>query len=226
MHATPSRVALAGSILVLGSIGTVTAVDLQSAPTPLGKTSGTLLALTPAPTAPHTPADEATDPIHHPTHSVSDRSSRPDRADAPVKAKDLVKLGTAPLSKHAVTVATEDVEPAARAFLRRARIDNVDNSSVAWAAGKPDTVMVRRVVARGGGPDSGDEMVEQAQREFARRLVQRFSPPATSAAASRRISDPCRANTVRSAGGPGAWQAQPGAWRAAAEYVGRHRAAG
>lgn len=98
MHPTPTRLALAGSILVMGSVGTVSAVSLQSAPAPLARVPGTPQALTahrvgPAPrlqdAAPVSPADLA------PAAPVVAPPSRP----GPVlDARGLVNLATSPLS--------------------------------------------------------------------------------------------------------------------------------
>jgi hypothetical protein len=236
MHSTPARVALAGSILVLGSVGTVTAVQLWSAPAPLGRTSGTPRALFPAPTAPQAPAPTSPD-VAAPPASTSPTPRG--RHDGPVSAPELVQLGTAALSDRTVRVATDDLGDAVRDSLQRAAESaSEDGSDDGTEDGVADdladdahrSATVRRVAVRGGGRHRDDES-EQARRELARGMAARFSqspaharpvparcgqprvagPSATYTPGSRRISDPFRAS-------------QPGySGVTTTGYVGRHR---
>jgi hypothetical protein len=115
MHPTPTRLALAGSILVMGSVGTVSAVSLQSAPAPLARVPGTPQALAahrvaPAPrldAAPSSPTDLA--PIA--PALTSPPASRP----GPVlDARHLVDLATSPLPGGVVRVPVSGLDRPAR----------------------------------------------------------------------------------------------------------------
>ncbi|MCU1655300.1 MAG: hypothetical protein JWQ60_6449 [Pseudonocardia sp.] len=113
MHSMPTRIVLAGSVLALGSVGTVSAVHLESAP--LGTTPGTPLALTPVPATPATTkAPEALAPVRvlpTPKDGSTARTKSDERA--PLNAKDLVDLAAGPLPKRTVTVALHQIEDAA-----------------------------------------------------------------------------------------------------------------
>ncbi|HEY2100605.1 MAG TPA: hypothetical protein VGH72_29370 [Pseudonocardia sp.] len=113
MHSMPTRIVLAGSVLALGSVGTVSAVHLESAP--LGTTPGTPLALTPVPATPATTkAPEALAPVRvlpTPKDGSTARTKSDERA--PLNAKDLVDLAAGPLPKRTVTVALHQLEDAA-----------------------------------------------------------------------------------------------------------------
>ena len=178
MSSMPTRLVLAGSVLALGSVGTVSAVHLESAPTPFGTTPGTPLALTPGAAAPPAPslAPPATAPT--PTPPASGKSSGSVKSTdplPPVSAKDLVNLAKGP--KHAVTVAVGDL---ARSVSNNATAteatDDSDNGSDDWADG---TDSVRRIVVRGPRYDDSDGAYS-ARRDFARQAVQRWSERADS----------------------------------------------
>ena len=113
MHSMPTRIVLAGSVLALGSVGTVSAVHLESAP--LGTTPGTPLALTPVPATPATTkAPEALAPVRvlpTPKDGSTARTKSDERA--PLNAKDLVDLAAGPLPKRTITVALHQLEDAA-----------------------------------------------------------------------------------------------------------------
>ena len=115
MHSMPTRIVLAGSVLALGSVGTVSAVHLESAPAPLGRTPGTPLALTHVPATPATTkAPEALAPVRV-LPMPKDGSTARTRSDerAPLNAKDLVELAAGPPPKRTVTVALRQLEDAA-----------------------------------------------------------------------------------------------------------------
>jgi hypothetical protein len=115
MHSMPTRIVLAGSVLALGSVGTVSAVHLESAPAPLGTTPGSPLALTPVPAtpattkAPEVPARVRMLPT--PKDGSTARTNSDERA--PLNARDLVDLAAGPLPKRTVTVALHQIEDAA-----------------------------------------------------------------------------------------------------------------
>jgi hypothetical protein len=115
MHSMPTRIVLAGSVLALGSVGTVSAVHLESAPAPLGTTPGTPLALTPVPAAPATTkAPDVPAPVRvlpTPKDGSTARTKSDERA--PLSAEDLVDLAGGPLSKRTVTVAVHQLQDAA-----------------------------------------------------------------------------------------------------------------
>jgi hypothetical protein len=115
MHSMPTRIVLAGSVLALGSVGTVSAVHLESAPAPLGTTPGTPLALTPVPATPATTkAPEVPAPVRvlpTPKGGSTARTNSDERA--PLNARDLVDLAAGPLPKRTVTVALHQIEDAA-----------------------------------------------------------------------------------------------------------------
>jgi hypothetical protein len=114
MHPTPTRITLAGSILVLGSLGTMSAVNLTSSPSPLGAIPGAPQAMSPMqvlrpdegdrPAAPEKAAPSIPPALAR-TRSVPD--TKPG-ARLPVSAHDLVGLATGTL-EHAVLVPLDDL---------------------------------------------------------------------------------------------------------------------
>ncbi|MBB6380124.1 hypothetical protein BKA01_007399 [Pseudonocardia eucalypti] len=118
MHQVPTRIALASSVLVLGSVGTVSAVNLQSAPMPFGAVPGTPSAMTgpellPAPAAPgpieRVPgAPRASAPTS--PSAAAPKAKKPSRS----VADELVAIGRAPLKKGTVSVPVRNAEKPAR----------------------------------------------------------------------------------------------------------------
>lgn len=228
MPSMPTRLVLAGSVLALGSVGTVSAVHLESAP--VRSTPGTPLALTPAtPASPApSPAPPATAPA--PTPPASGNTSRPAPSDglrAPVSAKDLTDLAKGP--KRAITVAVDDLQQT----VSDATDSSDDNDS--------DEDSVRRLVVRGPRHDDSD----QADREFARQVVRQWTGRSGSARTysdradcrtdggqgqwGRRISDPFQASQTWGGGSEQDWGRSAGHYGAgdsvgSRDYVGRHRA--
>lgn len=112
MHPTPIRLALASSVLVMGSVGTVSAVSLQSAPAPLARVPGTPQALAPhrvAP-APRPPDAAPPTPTDLATTAPAARSPRAYRPGPVLDARGLVNLATSPLRKGAVKVPVSGLE--------------------------------------------------------------------------------------------------------------------
>jgi len=106
MHPTPTRLALAGSILVMGSVGTVSAVSLQSAPAPLARVPGTPQALAahrvaPAPRLHDAAPSSTTDLVPIAPAVASPPASRPGSV---LDARGLVNLATSPLPGGVVKV--------------------------------------------------------------------------------------------------------------------------
>lgn len=233
MSSMPTRLVLAGSVLALGSVGTVSAVHLETAQ--VRTTPGTPLALAPATPAPPAPslAPPATAPA--PTPPPSGNTSGPTPSDglrAPVSAKDLADLAKGP--KRAVTVAVDDLE--------RTVSDATDTDTDADTDDDSDSDPVRRIVVRGPRDDDSD----QAGREFARQVIRQWAGRSTDSnrADSDRVdcrTDGGQADRGRRTGNP--FQASQ-AWRGGSEpswgwsashygagdsmgsrdYVGRHRA--
>lgn len=106
MHPIPIRLALVSSVLMMGSVGTVSAVSLQSAPAPLARVPGTPQALAPhrvglAPRLPDAAPPTPTDLGSTAPAAALPPASRP----GPVlDARGLVNLATSPLRKGAVKV--------------------------------------------------------------------------------------------------------------------------
>lgn len=237
MHSTPTRVVLAGSVLVMGSVGTVSAVHLQSAPLPFGPASGTPRALSPATPAPQTPPLAPPAAVPAPTPLAPGISSSAEPHRSPVSARDLINVAKAP--KRAVTVAVHDAEDALRNTIAAAldhpradsdsdyHADSDDDDYHADDYHADDYATVRRVAVRGAQREFADAVSDQAQREFAGRVGERHGQRATTAAAvrgrdwranagsTRRVSNPFQGGR---AGGFSPWGASAG------DYVGRHRA--
>ncbi|WP_028936063.1 hypothetical protein [Pseudonocardia spinosispora] len=107
MHPLPTRIALAGSVLFLGSISTVSAVNLQSSPSPLGTVEGIPQAMPskgaggattqspaePPASAPYLAAPEAPAPEAAPS-----RPSAPP-VQLPATARDLIHSATKPVTR-------------------------------------------------------------------------------------------------------------------------------
>jgi hypothetical protein len=243
MHSTPTRVVLAGSVLVMGSVGTVSAVHLQSAPLPFGPASGTPRALSPATPAPQTPPLAPPAAVPAPTPLAPGISSSAEPHRSPVSARDLINVAKAP--RRAVTVAVHDAEDALRntiaAALDHARADfnsdypadSDDDGDYHTDYHTDDYATVRRVAVRGAQREFADTVSDQLQREFAGRVGERHGQVgerygATTAAAvrgrdwradagpTRRVSNPFRA------GRAGAFS--PRGASSVGDYVGRHRA--
>jgi hypothetical protein len=241
MPSMPTRLVLAGSVLALGSVGTVSAVHLESAPTPLGRTPGTPLALSPSTPAPPAPslAPPATAPTSPPPASGKSSRTAP-RSDllGPVGAKDLVNLAKGP--KSAVTVAVDDLQRTVSKVSDATDADDTDaDYSDGWA---DDSDSVRRIVVR--GPRSGDS--DQADRDFARQVVRRWAEHSADsprpgragcdtdggrASWGRRISNPFQDGQAWRGGGSErswGWSAShhggAGDSMGSRDYVGRHRA--
>jgi hypothetical protein len=220
MHSMPTRIVLAGSVLALGSVGTVSAVHLESAP--LGTMPGTPLALTPVPSAPaSSKTPEAAAPVHVlPTPSAgSTARTKPDER-APLNAKDLVGLAAGPLPKRTVTVAVHQFEDA------DADADDSDSDS----------------------DDSDADDSDSDARDFAGQSGRDWSGHADGWRGGeardrshwgRRISNPFQAGQQWQDGGSRPYRVSPGArpsrsesaqWESAqwdssdCDYVGRHRA--
>jgi hypothetical protein len=230
MHSTPTRVVLAGSVLVMGSVGTVSAVHLQSAALPFGPASGTPRALSPATPAPQTPplAPPAVVPAPAPLAPGIPSSAEPHRP--PVSARDLINVATAP--KRAVTVAVHDAEDTLAdtidAALDHARAHADSGYHADSDDGDDDSAAIRRIAVRGSQREFADAVSDQVQREFARQVSERYGQRSTTAAAqrgrdwranaasTRRVDNPFQAGR---AGGFSRWGAS-----SAGDYVGRHRA--
>ena len=229
MSSMPTRLVLAGSVLALGSVGTVSAVHLETAQ--VRTTPGTPLALVPATPAPPAPslAPPATAPT--PTPPASGNTSGPAPSDGlrtPVSAKDLADLAKGP--KRAVTVAVDDLE---RTVSNATDTDSTD----ADADDDSDSDPVRRIVVRGPRDDDSD----QAGREFARQVIRQWAGRSTDsngadcrtdggwADRGRRISDPFRASQAWRGGSEPSWGGSASHYGAgdsmgSRDYVGRHRA--
>jgi hypothetical protein len=112
MHSTPTRIVLAGSILFLGSLSTVSAVSLQSLPSSLSALPRQPVALTP-PGAPkpgtEPPRALPAPPVEAPLAEPSSPSNQHDAHQPPVNAHDLVNMATAPLN-HTVVAPVHKVE--------------------------------------------------------------------------------------------------------------------
>lgn len=107
MHPLPTRIALAGSVLFLGSISTVSAVNLQSSPSPLGTVEGiprampskgaggpaTQSPVEPPASAPYLAAPEAPAPEAAPT-----RPTAPP-VQLPATARGLINSATKPITR-------------------------------------------------------------------------------------------------------------------------------
>ena len=233
MHSMPTRVALAGSVLVLGSVGTVSAVQLQSAPSPLGMIPGAALALSPAPTAPQSSSPTLSAP--------ADIAPAPERTPAaaphslPRSAKDLAELA-GPLPRRTVSVAVREAEDAVESAVDSpVDSDSDSDGSHDDGADASDTDgygPVRQVAVRNSRREFSDAVAGQVQREFAQRVTEQYAEPAGQhrantrtwraapdrSAGARRISNPFQAGQARQVGGFGAWGVSGG------NYVGRHRA--
>jgi len=231
MHSTPTRVVLAGSVMVMGSVGTVSAVHLQSAPLPFGPASGTPRALSPATPAPQTPPLAPPAAVPAPAPLAPGTASSAEAHRPPVSARDLINVATAP--KRAVTVAVHDAEDTLAdsidAALDHARADCHDANADSDADDSyDDNATIRRVAVRDSQRQFADAVSDQAQREFGRQRSEREGQWATTAAAyrgrdwrtdassARRVSNPFQAGR---AGSFSRWGAS-----SAGEYVGRHRA--
>ena len=235
MPSMPTRLVLAGSVLALGSVGTVSAVHLESAPTPFGTTPGRPLALAPSTPAPPAPSLAPPAMAPTPTPPASGNSSGSARSTdplPPVSAKDLINLAKGP--KRAVTVAVDDLERTASKYGAATDADDSDDSV-------SDSDSVRRVVVRGPRYDDSD----QAGRDFARQVIRQWSERSADtsgpgradcrtdggqASWGQRISNPFQAGQAWRGGGsdPGwGWSASQrggaGDSMGSRDYVGRHR---
>ncbi len=109
MYSAPGRMALAGSVFVLGTVGTVSAVHLGSPRVP----QGTSTELSPLPVR-----QPATEPVARPPSASpvprSAPSTRP-RVDgsSTVSTRDLVELAAGPDPRHSVVVPLRTGEPVA-----------------------------------------------------------------------------------------------------------------
>ena len=247
MSSMPTRLVLAGSVLALGSVGTVSAVHLESAPSPFGTTPDTPLALTPGTAAPPAPslAPPATPPAPAPPASgKSSRSVQSTDPLSPVSAKDLVNLAKGP--KRAVTVAVDDLQRSVSNY--GAATDATDD----YNSGTDGDDSVRRIVVRGPRYDDSDgadgaDGADSARRDFARQVARRWSERGDSGRGNcdtdsgdsrwgRRISNPFLASQEWRAGGSEpsrGWSASHydsahhhggGDSMGSRDYVGRHRA--
>lgn len=116
MQYAPARRALAGSVLVLGSVGTVSAVHLDAAPVPASPDGRSAAAMAPpalpdtrsaAPDAPSLDAPAASAPAHSGRASTPRRSRSSDR---PVSTRDLIDMAHGPRGGDAVLVPVHDIE--------------------------------------------------------------------------------------------------------------------
>lgn len=115
MQYVPARRALAGSVLVLGSVGTVSGVHLDSVGVPAGSDGRPSAALAPSagPGIPGkapdvlTPAPAAPSASHaaRPSARVSSRS-----ADRPVTGRDLIDIAHGPRGGGSVVFPVHDIE--------------------------------------------------------------------------------------------------------------------
>lgn len=165
MHPLPTRIALAGSVLFLGSISTVSAVNLQSSPSPLGTVEGIPQAMpskgaggpaihspeAPQASAPYLEAPSAPAPESAPTRPST---SGPDRR--PATARDLVAAAGKPVARtlaaplSTVRRGTAPVRNVVR------RVDHLPKD------------IVRTVTHR--HRDAGDRMATQLSREIVRQV--------------------------------------------------------
>jgi hypothetical protein len=118
MQYAPARKALAGSVLVLGSVGTVSAVHLDSATLPASPDGGSSVAMAP-PALPDTrPASPQTGApsVDEPAAATPSRDARtsirasPGSAHRPVTSRDLIDMAHGPRGGDAVVVPVHDIE--------------------------------------------------------------------------------------------------------------------
>jgi hypothetical protein len=212
MHSMPTRIVLAGSVLALGSVGTVSAVHLESAP--LGTTPGTPLALTPVPATPATTkAPEALAPVRvlpTPKDGSTARTKSDERA--PLNAKDLVDLAAGPLPKRTVTVALHQIEDAAAS-------DSDDSDSDSDSEDSDS----------GDGEDTQDFAGQTSRHWSGHTDGWRGHDAQDGAHWGRRISNPFQAAQQWRDSGPRSYgvssSARSAQWDSSdRDYVGRHRA--
>jgi len=230
MHSTPTRVVLAGSVMVMGSVGTVSAVHLQSAPLPFGPASGTPRALSPATPAPQTPPLAPPAVVPAPAPLAPGTTSSAESHRAPVSARDLINVATAP--KRAITVAVHDAEDTLADTIDDALDHPRGHADSDYHADSDDAdaddAAIRRVAVRGSQREFADTVSDQVQREFARQVSERYGPRSTTAAAQRggdwrvNAASPRRAEDPFQAGRAGGFR--PWGASSAGDYVGRHRA--
>jgi hypothetical protein len=171
MHPTPTRITLAGSILVLGSLGTMSAVNLTYSPSPLGAIPGAPQAMSPMqvlrpdegdrPAAPEEAAP-STPPALAQTRSAPD--TKPG-ARLPVSAHDLVGLATGTL-EHAVLVPLDDLTRALPVHDVVKALDHVPDHTVRT---------VDKVITSATG-DLEHELGQRAVRDVGRGLGQVLAP--------------------------------------------------
>lgn len=162
MHPIPIRLALAGSVLAMGSVGTVSAVSLQAAPAPLARVPGTPQALAPHRVAPAARLPDVTPPTPTDLVPIAPEAPAPpaSRPGPVLDARGLVNLATSPLRKDAVKVpASGLVRPVKRV------VGHV-----------PAKRPVKR--AKSIGPRISAEMARRLHDEMAWRAFQRYASAA------------------------------------------------
>ncbi|HEY9416705.1 MAG TPA: hypothetical protein VIQ30_18275 [Pseudonocardia sp.] len=152
MQHVPRRRGLAGSVLILGSVGAVTAVHLEAAPIPSSPGGQTAAAIEPSAPPADRPAtaDAGTPVLDEPAHYAttpgtrsSGRRSTP-AADRPVTGRDLIDIARGP--RHEVGVPAHDLDRTVP--LRTTR--TAGHRDVRGGAPSFNGVL------RNGGPRSGD----------------------------------------------------------------------
>lgn len=225
MHPIPTRIALASSVLVLGSVGTVSAVSLQSSPSPLERIPGTPQALSPPGSSPRLPAAGPAEPVPVTPDMHIPAPSEGASGGSAVDAGDLINIATSPLRSGAVAVPVDDVARPVR-------------HTVKQVAKQP-----RRVVRQTGElknkvrdeVDSGvDKAVRKAvnkaddrhQAKKARQIGNKFGREMARDMAGRFGGEIARQAVSRQMESHGEYQAGYRAMTAgwSGEYVGRHRA--
>ena len=169
MHATPTRITLAGSILVLGSFGTMSAVNLASSPSPLGAVPGAPQAMSPMEVLrpgdggrhPAAPEEAAPALSPAPAQTPAAPDTRPG-ARLPVSAHDLVGLATGTLNRS-VLVPLDDVTRALPVHDVVKTLDRVPEHTV------------HKVVTSAAG-DLGHELGQRVGRDVGRGLGQALAP--------------------------------------------------
>lgn len=223
MHPIPTRIALASSVLVMGSVGTVSAVSLQSSPSPLDRIPGTPQALSPPGATPRLPAEPGAEAAPGAPDMDVPTATEGARGNSTVDAGDLINIATSPLRTGAVAVPVDDVAQPVRHAVNqvaqqpkrivretgelkdkvRDKVDSGVNKAVHKAVRKADD-RYQATKARKIGNKFGQEM--------AREMAGRFGGEMARQAVSRHMESHSQAG----------YRAMAASW--GGEYVGRHRA--
>lgn len=240
MHPVSTRIALAGSVLVMGSVGTVSAVNLQSAPAPMVPNAGIPGALAPLGTPPPLPPAQAVPgPPAALPEAVPPATNARRGGSGVLGTDDLVAIAKGPLQGRLVTVPVDStvrrVAKPVRKLARPVR-DAVGRVELDRPRQHARNQVVDRLVDRYQartqrrigdkfGDKFGDQFGEAIERRIQQRFQDRFGRTGTRAVTSRSTGDRGRhAADVRDHFGQG-WMGSRSAgsgW--AEEYVGRHRA--